>query len=93
MCSSAAEEPGIMKDGKCPKCGSSNVATGVDARAGWGSSATALFLATPKNPGSWFSTAVERPVLASVCGECGYTEFYLKEPKEFVELARRKPQS
>jgi predicted nucleic-acid-binding Zn-ribbon protein len=67
-----------MNNGICPKCGSNEVLTNLQVRGGEDHSpyvsirepdpANRPFIWLPKNEQSQFR--------ASICGMCGYTEFY-----------------
>jgi predicted nucleic-acid-binding Zn-ribbon protein len=69
-----------MKNGICPKCGSTEIHTKADAFS-FGVGAVAL-------PISLFSTA---QVIPYVCVQCGYLEMYVDEPKQRRGLAAKWP--
>ncbi len=87
----------MKKTGLCPKCGSGKIVQDVTAYSKdlWrgGQTLQAVFLKfvakrrTGKKvlgifPSSEFLASSRRPK-AWVCGECGYTEFYVDDPRDF----------
>jgi predicted nucleic-acid-binding Zn-ribbon protein len=66
-----------MKNGICPKCGSTEIHTKADAISSYGG----VYL-----PISWTTTAQVTPY---VCVQCGYLEMYVDEPKQRRGLAAK----
>ena len=71
-----------MKEGKCPKCGSEEVYSGVHI--------------SPKN-GPFGSNSIPVSLLSIaaldnyVCAECGYVESYVADSSKLREIAKRWP--
>ena len=69
-----------MKTGTCPKCNSDEVFSGAG-------------IALKKGPFGSNSIPVGLTSIAAldnyVCGECGYVESYISDPKKLVEISRK----
>lgn len=69
----------------CPKCGSHHLMRDVGVLNDGGKVKLAAF------PGSQTQRAYGvTPLLAAVCGDCGYTELYVDEYKEMWEAWHRR---
>ena len=78
-----------MSRSKCPKCDSTERIPGVrvlDQDHGNRVDLGATVQAYPA--GFLFNGTVKHKFHARVCGNCGYTEFYVDEPKKLLALAR-----
>ena len=81
-----------MRDGPCAKCGSKDVAGGIRLmdRGHGNADAGDLSVRAQTNPRAWlFKGNVRSPLLARVCGTCGYVELYVEDPRAIVEAARK----
>jgi predicted nucleic-acid-binding Zn-ribbon protein len=79
---------------ECFKCHSKNVVRNVRImdRGHYSGDAGDLALVVEENPDALFFKGVHQiPLLAHVCGECGYAEFYVKDPAAFLEAVRKAP--
>ena len=69
-----------MKTGTCPKCSSDEVFSGAG-------------IALKKGPFGSNSIPVGLTSIAAldnyVCGECGYVESYISDPKKLVEISSK----
>ena len=69
-----------MKTGTCPKCSSDEIFSGAG-------------IALKKGPFGSNSIPVGLTSIAAldnyVCGECGYVESYVSDPKKLVEISRK----
>ena len=70
-----------MKDAKCPKCGKSEIMTGIEVRDDGRSSSHPLRVVVEepepaKHGAIWIQGQAIGEVHASVCANCGYTELY-----------------
>ena len=69
----------------CPKCGSSNIMSGVKIvdRYHLAGLEQNLSLKVEEEPNALvFKGSLEKPLRAQVCGGCGFTEFYVSDPAE-----------
>ncbi len=80
-----------MKSGPCAKCGSKDVADGVRLMdRGHGNEVRDLSARAQSHPKAWlFKGNVLSPLVACVCGACGFVELYVEDPREIVEAARK----
>ena len=81
-----------MKSGPCAKCGSKDVADGIRLMDRGHGSADAGDLAAraQAHPRAWlFKGSVRSPLVARVCGACGFVELYVEDPRAIVEAARK----
>ena len=71
-----------MHEGKCLKCGSSEVIPNVFVLdLGHGNFPNNLKVMVEETPDAWlFKGQLRSSLKAWVCGACGYTELYAKEP-------------
>jgi predicted nucleic-acid-binding Zn-ribbon protein len=76
---------------KCGKCGSSQMIRDVKVLDEYQySSTTDLRLEVQADPDAMIFKERERvPVVAHVCGKCGFTELYAAEPERLWEAAQR----
>lgn len=76
----------------CIKCQSKNIIPGVrvvDEIDTEGVGSGELSVLVDENPSAWFFQGEHRGVLsARICGECGYTELYVSNPKELLAAYR-----
>lgn len=80
-----------MRNGECPKCGSSEVIRDVRVMDRGHGSADAgdLSAVVYANPQAWvFKNKVSVELSASVCGACGFTELYAVDPAAMLAAAR-----
>jgi predicted nucleic-acid-binding Zn-ribbon protein len=79
-----------MTQGICAKCGSKVTVPNVRLiDRGESNISLDLSVAVYKHPDAWvFKGAVSHRLTARVCGECGYTEFYVENPQELLAAAR-----
>jgi hypothetical protein len=71
-----------MRDGVCPRCGSSDVIPNVYVldRGHYDRPAGNLKVVVDENPNAWlFKGEVQSSLKAWVCGSCGFTELYAKD--------------
>ena len=74
---------------RCLKCGSDKQIPGVHVHGGF--HARSLKVEIVENPEAWLDKGVHEDVLtATVCGQCGFTELYVKNPAELVKAYRQK---
>ena len=81
-----------MKSGPCAKCGSKDVADCIRLMdRGHGSQdAGDLSARAQTHPSAWlFKGNVRSPLVARVCGACGFVELYVEDPRAIVEAARK----
>lgn len=78
-----------MKNGVCPKCGSTVVIQGVRVLdRGEDNARYDLAVAVDANPSAWvFKGRVTGELWACVCGACGFTELYATNLTELVKAA------
>jgi len=82
-----------MKKGSCPKCGSSEVINECPLNNAF-VDAVDLAVTVYKHPSAWvMKGVVESRLRAWVCGACGYTELYVKDPKKLIEAFREQQAS
>ncbi len=78
----------MVKSVSCGKCGSGEVLQGV--RPIGGAHEEQLKVQVFEKPNATlFKGAVSVPLLAHVCGACGFTELYAQEPERLLEARRR----
>jgi predicted nucleic-acid-binding Zn-ribbon protein len=81
-----------MKDGRCPKCSSADVVPNLrileHVGATWSEN---LKVEAEQNPDAWlFKGEVKTSLKAWVCGSCGYTELYAKNPAALLAAYRKR---
>ena len=82
----------LRKGGRCPKCGSPDVIPNVFVREDV-VSAENLKAVVEKNPDAFFYEfrgVVKTSLKAWVCGSCGYTELYAKNPAALLAAYRKR---
>lgn len=74
----------------CAKCGFEVLIHDVRVIAhGNGKGEQDLSLQVYRNPGALiFKRGVSGPLHATVCGSCGFAEFYVANPKELLNVAK-----
>ena len=81
-----------MQCGPCAKCGSKDMTDGIRLMDRGHGSADAGDLAAraQTHPRAWlFKGNVRSPLVARVCGACGFVELYVEDPRAIVDAARR----
>ena len=74
-----------MKNGQCPRCGSTNVYTrqnGIKSQGDWWGLTT-----TP--PGSTFTVYLRSDVDTYLCTSCGYFENYVLDEGKLAEVPQK----
>jgi predicted nucleic-acid-binding Zn-ribbon protein len=80
-----------MKDGRCPKCSSTDVIPNVSILEHNGSVSENVKAVVAKNPKAlFFRGKVKTSLKAWVCGSCGYTELYAKNPAALLDAYRKR---
>ena len=75
--------------GRCSKCGSDNQIPHVHIHGGF--HARSLKVEIVEKPKAWLNKDIHEGILtATVCGQCGFTELYVKNPAELVKAYRKK---
>jgi len=78
----------MTNQSRCPKCGSDNQIP--DVRVHGGFHARSLKVEIVEDPKAWLDKGVHESILtATVCGQCGFTELYVKNPAELVKAYRK----
>jgi len=80
-----------MKDGKCPKCGSTAIMQDVKVRDVGGSGPYPLRAETeaPEPPNSnflWTPETATGDIRAWICSQCGFTELYTNNLAELYKI-------
>jgi len=70
-----------MKATLCSKCNSDKIVQNASVRCRAESGKTWVLRIVRRPDALIFKKAIESEVVARVCGECGYTEFYAEEPQ------------
>ena len=80
-----------MTNTNCPKCGSSVVIPNVRIiDHGDNNQSLDLSATVYSNPKAWvLKGAITQRFRARVCGDCGYTEFYVENPQTLLAAARQ----
>ena len=74
----------------CSKCGSTELIPDACVMDRTEMGATRLSATVMANPGAWLmKEPVTSPFRAVICGSCGFTEFYVQDPKALLEAARQ----
>ena len=81
-----------MRNGKCPKCGSTEIIPDVRVLDRGESNLTSdLQVAVDANPGAWvFKGRQISKLSAFVCASCGYTEMYAIDPGALMAAHQEK---
>lgn len=80
-----------MNTSSCPKCQSTEIIPDVRVfDHAHGNSQLELCATVYREPENWvFKNPVAHRFHARVCGACGYTEFYVENPRRLLELAKK----
>jgi predicted nucleic-acid-binding Zn-ribbon protein len=79
----------LMPEGRCAKCGSSDVTGAVDVVGGHGDGGP-LRVVVEEKPEAWlFKGKVQSSLKAWVCGACGFTELYAQDPAALLAASRK----
>lgn len=80
----------------CALCGSSDLIRNVrvhDDGTGWGYSAREHYVTIERKPQAvLFNDAVSSKLLATICGSCGYTVFFVDNPHELYSAYQQAQQ-
>ena len=78
-------------DRGCGRCGSSKILPYVDIKDYWEPGVAGdLGVEVHEDPQAFiFKGAVKGPLVARVCGECGFVELFVKNPAELWEAFRK----
>jgi predicted nucleic-acid-binding Zn-ribbon protein len=80
----------FMRDGRCPKCGSAEVIPNVYIQDRGEGQTENLKVIVEENPHAWvFKGAVKTSLKAWICGVCGFTELYAKDPADLLTAYRK----
>lgn len=83
-----------MKKSSCLKCGSEEVIPDVYLIDRGRYDEENLEVAVEEHPQAWlFKGEVRTSLKAWVCGKCGYTELYAKDPETLLEAYRKQQAS
>jgi predicted nucleic-acid-binding Zn-ribbon protein len=78
---------------RCPKCGSEDMIPQVRivGFAHGDFDKPSLKAEIVENPEAWVFKGIHQGVLtATICGQCGFAELYVKNPQELLEVYGRK---
>jgi predicted nucleic-acid-binding Zn-ribbon protein len=81
----------MIDDGRCPKCGSEDRIPDVLVHGGF--HARSIMVEIVEKAKSWFYKGKDTHqgvLTATICGRCGLTELYVKNPEELLEAYRQK---
>ncbi len=70
---------------ECPKCGSSDILPKQKIVSSEGGSDYRLIVRLRERAGTWRIKHHDHPIVAWICGACGYTELYTAKPKELSD--------
>ena len=81
----------MSEDRGCTRCGSSKILPYVDIKDYWDMGVSRdLSVVVHEDPQAViFKGAVKGPLVARICGECGFVELFVKNPAELWEAANR----
>jgi predicted nucleic-acid-binding Zn-ribbon protein len=83
----------MPENDRCPKCGSEDLFPQVrivDFAHG-NYDKRSLKVEIVENPEAWVFKGIHQGVLtATICGQCGFAELYVRDPQELLEVYRRK---
>jgi hypothetical protein len=83
------EEPVMVDDGQCPKCGPEDRIPDVHVHGGY--HARSLKVEIVEKPEAWIDKGIHEGVLtARICGRYGFAELYVNNPEELLEAYRQK---
>jgi predicted nucleic-acid-binding Zn-ribbon protein len=73
---------------KCPKCGSTSIVERVAVMVNVENHDSPVNLRVDTKPDAlFFKAAIRTPLDASICGQCGFTEFYARDAAQLAEAA------
>jgi len=80
-----------MKNGKCPNCDSSEIISNIPLSGGEGHPPYVQISEPepPSRPFIWIPKWEQSHFTASICGACGYTEFYATNHKLMNEAHKK----
>ncbi len=78
---------------ECPKCGSSNVISKQKIVSAEGSVDSRVIVRLREKTGAWRVKHHDHPIVARICGDCGYTELYTVRAKELSDVYQRLQQA
>ena len=79
-----------MSNARCQKCGSEDFIPNVHVR-GDRFHDRYLKVEIAENPEAWLDKGIHESILTStICGKCGFVEFYAKNPAELLKAHRQK---
>ncbi len=78
---------------ECPKCGSSNIISKQKIVSAEGSVDYRVIVRLREKTGTWRVKHHDHPVVARICGDCGYTELYTARAKELSAVYQRLQQA
>lgn len=81
-----------MNEGACAKCGSGDIVKDVKLidHGHYNGGALDLSATVYTEPNAWvLKMPISHRFQARVCGACGYTEFYVENPRRLFEIAER----
>lgn len=81
----------MSEDQRCTRCGSTRILPYVDIKDSWDPGiAGELSVEVHEKPQAMiFKGAVKGPLVARVCGECGFVELFVKNPAELWKAHRK----
>ncbi len=78
---------------ECPKCGSSNVISKQKIVSAESSVDNRVIVRLREKTGTWRVKFHDHPIVARICGDCGYTELYTARAKELSDVCQRLQQA
>ena len=81
----------MLKRGTCPQCQSADVIPDVAIidRGHYNTLNLPLTVGIFRNPASWLKKKLfQSQVKAWICGSCGYTELFVQDPAELLQIHR-----
>ena len=76
--------------GVCPKCGSAELIPDACVFDHTDLGGTRLSATVMANPGAWvMKEPVTSPFRVVICGSCGFTEFYVRDPQLLLQTAKQ----
>ncbi len=78
---------------ECPKCGSSNIVPKQKIVSAEGSVDSRVIVRLREKTGTWRIKHHDHPIVARICGDCGYTELYTAKAKELSDVYQRLQQT
>ena len=74
---------------ECPKCGSSNIVPKQKIVSAESSVDSRVIVRLREKTGTWRIKHHDHPIVARICGDCGYTELYTAKAKELSDTYQR----